>query len=172
MKGTKIFVCTILSVILTMIWIASASAWTFGLMPYAYTGTWALRGTIPGKIYHLKAASISNFTEESRELTVDLYYSNVPGNYEYSPDGGLHWISIANDVETWTRTLSAGETIWLRVVFRDREGNVNHLHSPCPWGVAEMEMDEEYYFAFPPVAHYYNSELKREILGYVAVIRP
>ena len=153
-------------------WVSEASAWTYAIRHYAYTGTPSLTGTIPGKTYHPKVAAISNFTQESRELTVDLYYGHLAGNYEYSPNGGVNWITIANDVDTWTRTLSAGETIWLRAVVRNDDGNIYHILSPSPWGDADIEMDEEYYFAFPPTAHYLGKGGERDIVGYVAVIRP
>ncbi len=171
MKVDKIIVQVLIVVTLLVGLVSFAGARSFEIRHYAYTGSPALTGTVPGKTYFPKVAVINNYTNESEQLTVDLYYGHLSGNYEYSPNGGVNWITISNDVETWTRTLSAGETIWLRVVVRNLDGNIYHILSPSPWGNADLEYNEEYYFAFPPTAHYYVSGGAREIEGYVAVVR-
>jgi len=169
-KNTLIYGLIISALLLS--WVSVAGAWTYEIRNYAYTGSPALTGTVPGKTYFPKVAVISNYTNVSEQITVDLYYGHLSGNYEYSPNGGVNWITIANDVEVWSRTLSAGETIWLRVVVRNDDGNIYHILSPSPWGEADLSYEEDYYFAFPPAAHYYVQGGAREIGGYVAVVRP
>jgi len=171
MKAQKTLVQVLVVAALLISFVSVAAARNYEIRHYAYTGSPALTGTVPGKTYFPKVAVINNYTNESEQLTVDLYYGHLTGNYEYSPNGGVNWITIGSDVETWTRTLSAGETIWLRVVVRNNDGNIYHILSPSPWGDAELEYDEDYYFAFPPTAHYYVGGGAREIEGYVAVVR-
>jgi len=70
---------------------------------------------VPGLLYHTKVAVIHNESTESQEMNVDLYYSSsFTGKYQYSPDGGTHWISIDTNANSWTKNVLASEMIWLR----------------------------------------------------------
>ena len=153
-------------------WVSTAAAWTYGVSTYDYVGTPALIGTVPGATYTARVAVITNDSEASAQLQVDLYYGVFTGNYQYSPDQGAHWINIPDDVSTWTRSVAAGATVWLRAVLTNDGGNTYHILSPSPWGEADEDYNEAYYWAFPPGSRYYNSNWERDIAGYVAVALP
>ena len=172
MKVRKALVHLFVIIMLTAGCVSVAGAWQYGVDTYDYTGSPALWGTIPGASYTAKVAAITNDSSASEALTVDLYYGGLNGRYQYSTDEGVHWINISDDTTQWTRTVSAGDTVWLRVVLLNWKGHIYHFLSPSPWGEADQDYNEAYYWAFPPAAHYYNSSGDRDITGYVAVASP
>ena len=149
--------------------LSSGWAWTYGIDTYDYVGSPALIGTVPGAIYTAKVAVATNDSATADVLTVDLYYGFFSGLYQWSPDEGAHWINIAPGTSTWSRTVQPGDTIWLRAVLTNDNGNTYHILSPSPWGTADSSYGEAYYWAFPPGAHYYDRNWQRDIAGYVAV---
>ena len=149
---------------------STASAWTYGTDTYDYTGNPALIGTVTGATYTAKVAAITNDAATSETLEVDLYYGVFSGNYQYSLDDGAHWVPISDSTTTWTRSIAAGDTVWLRAVLTNDGGATYHILSPSPWGVADDDYGEAYYYAFPPGARYYTSGWVRDIAGYVAVV--
>jgi hypothetical protein len=151
-------------------WASTASAWTYGIDTYDYTGNPALIGTVTGATYTAKVAVITNDSSSAEELNVDLYYGTFSGLYQYSPNDGANWINIPDTTTTWTRTVQAGDTVWLRVILTNDQGNTYHILSPSPWGEADEDYDEAYYWAFPPGSRYYTSGWQRDIAGYVAVV--
>ena len=153
------------------------AGWEYGIDTYDYYGSTALTGTVPGVLYTSKVAVITNASSETAELEVDLYYSSsFDGKYQYSPDEGAHWIWIldesGNPADTWTKYVQAGDSIWLRAWILNSDGNPFHVLSPSPWGEAKdgEPYYEDYYFAYPPGAHYYGPGFCRDIAGFVAVI--
>lgn len=155
-------------------WVSMAGAWTYSVDTYEYRGSGALTGTVPGALYITKVAVIENETSSNQLLEVDLYYStDFTGRYQYSPDGGTHWMWINADAPDWSRSVPAGGKIWIRGWLLNVHNNPFHVLSPSPWGVAAAdELEEEYYFAFPPGSHYYAAGWVRDIAGFVAVIQP
>jgi len=152
-------------------WVSVAGAWTYSVVNYSYPGNPALTGTLTGVTYYAKVAVITNDSSSAETLNVDLYYSSRAGNYQWSPNDGTNWMNIADTTDTWTRTVNAGDTVWLRAVLRNSAGNIFHVLSPSPWGEADGSYGEDYYFAFPPGAHYYAAGWVRDIAGYVAVVQ-
>ncbi|MEA3469678.1 MAG: hypothetical protein U9R57_15855 [Thermodesulfobacteriota bacterium] len=175
MKTRKALVQVFAISALLLSWVSMAGAWTYSVDTYSYYGSGALTGTVPGLLYHTKVAVIHNESTESQELNVDLYYSSsFTGKYEYSPNGGTNWMVIDNTVDTWTKTIAAGGTIWLRIFLYNSVDVRFHVLSPSPWGTTHGDYadTEEYYFAFPPGSHYYAAGWVRDIGGFVAVIHP
>ncbi len=151
-------------------WVSTAGAWTYGIDTYDYTGNPALIGTVTGATYTAKVAAITNDSSSAEVLNVDLYYGTFSGMYQYSPNEGTNWINIPDTTTTWTRTVQAGSTVWLRAILTNDQGNTYHILSPSPWGEADEDYGEAYYYAFPPGAHYYAGGWNRNIAGYVAVV--
>lgn len=155
-------------------WASIAAAWTYSAGNYDYIGVPPLRGTIPGATYVGKAGVITNNSATTQLLTVDLYYGDFYGKYQYSLNSGFNWSSIDQNVTTWTRNVASGSNIWIRVVLLDSSTDlIYHILSTAPYGEADETLGDAYYFAFSPNAYYYSDFSTREvgISGYVAVVK-
>ncbi len=172
MKTRKISMYVLIMATVLFSWVSVAGAWTYSVVNYSYEGRPALTGTIPGVTYYAKVAAITNDSSSVETLYADLYYSSSwVGNYQWSPNYGDSWINIDDTTDTWTKTVGKGKTVWLRNVLRNDAGSIFHILSPSPWGEADSSYDEDYYFAFPPSAHYYAAGWVRDIDGFVAVMQ-
>ncbi len=174
MKTKKVLINVLVMTVLLFSWVSTAGAWTYSVDNYNYYGSPALTGTVPDALYITKVAVIHNESTEMQELNVDLYYSSsFTGRYQYSPNEGTNWMWIDADADSWTKNVEAGGTIWLRGWLLNAQDNPFHVLSPSPWGTAATdELNEEYYFAFPPGSHYYGPGWVRDIAGFVVVIQP
>lgn len=150
--------------------VSVAGAWTFGVDTYSYTGSPALVGTLTGVAYTSRVAVMEKESGDD-DLTVALRYGAWTGGYQYSPNDGVNWMSIDSSATEYTFTgLNAGDTVWLRVVLINNDGNVYHRLSTSPWGQADVANGDVYYFAFPPGAQYYDRNTDNvNITGYVAI---
>ena len=153
-------------------WASLAGAWTFTVDTYSHVGTEQLRGTVPGATYWARGGNTTNDSAAPAELSVDLYYGNFNGQWQWSPDHGVTWFSIDPSITNWTQTVNSGDSVSLRVVLLDANDVIYHILSTSPYGIADESLGDAYYFAFSPNAYYYNDFSTGEvgISGYVAVI--
>jgi len=173
MPARQVVVKIVLFATLFIGWASIAGAWTFNAETYEYIGRGQLRGTVPGATYYAKAGVVTNDSGATAEMSVDLYYGEFIGFWQWSPDHGERWVNIDPSVTTWTRPVESGDTVSLRVLLTDANNLVFHILSTSPYGVADEDLGDAYYFAFSPNAYYYSDFSTREvgINGYVAVIK-
>ncbi|HEB68954.1 MAG TPA: hypothetical protein ENI88_04960 [Desulfobulbus sp.] len=154
-------------------WASIAGAWTFSAETYEYIGRGQLSGTVSGATYYAKAGVVTNDAATTAEVSVDLYYGAYTGFWQWSPDHGVRWFNIDPSVTTWTRPVESGDSVSFRVLLTDANNLVFHILSTSPYGVADEDLGDAYYFAFSPNAYYYSDFNTREvgISGYVAVIK-
>jgi len=160
-----------------------ASDLTYDRGYYQYQGCGQLTGTIPYQWYDAYGAGIKNDSTEPVEVTMTLRYGSLLGNYQWSNDVNnvgeqIHWHEIPMSSNQWVHEVLAGEKIWLRVVFRrlnavSGQWLIYHIQSPSPYGDADGNVGDDYYFGFPPNARYYDSEWNTldQQEGYVMVVK-
>ncbi len=145
-----------------------ASAWTYDTQVIEYDGSSNIIGTRPGTTYSYRVGVITNDALEAQDLSVELnYHDGFIGQYLFSLDNGDTWLEVDKEAGNFTLSdVEAEQVIWLRAVI------VYYRYlSTSPWGEADENVGDEYYFAFPPSGQYYDrgtTDVNKT--GFVAVV--